>query len=421
MKYPITRNEFLYFIFDDFHHVMRFRVHLTEEINGELLNKAVQEAALRYPYFCLKVTRTGEDYRIEHNDLPVPVYEGTHGIAFGTDEANGHFMAVGYKDNYLVCDMYHNMSDGKGLTEWVKTVIYLYLNKVLDTELSADDIRIPGQDFLPGETDDPYENLELESASEPVLPDKSPEVFVPDLRYAASKEKYNYLVRASVSDMMSFARMRDGSPVAVISYFIKEMYRKLYPECAGKTLLCGIPHSFRDLCGGENNYHHESMILNLYFDDRYEKMDVDKQLTCIRGSIILQSSPDHIRHKLYGRAMDAKALDDMPTIEERRKANKGYLSEMRDHNESAAVSYVGQVKWGAIEPYMKDIAIESAVISSSVLTGIIPLNGWFYITMKLKQTSENYADTLVGLFNENGITAQRVYDFAEELSTVHMP
>ena len=57
MKYSITRNEFLYFIFDDFHHVMRFRIHLTEEINGDLLNEAVQEAAARYPYFCLKVRR----------------------------------------------------------------------------------------------------------------------------------------------------------------------------------------------------------------------------------------------------------------------------------------------------------------------------------------------------------------------------
>ena len=87
----------------------------------------------------------------------------------------------------------------------------------------------------------------------------------------------------------------------------------------------------------------------------------------------------------------------------------------------AAVSYEGQVKWGAIEPFMKDIAIESSAISSKVLTGVIPLNGWFYITMKLKQTSEIYADTLVGLFNENGITAQRVYDFEEGLCTVNMP
>ena len=421
MKYPITRNEFLYFIFDDFHHVMRFRIHLTEEINGDLLNEAVQEAAARYPYFCLKVERHGEDYRIEYNDLSVPVHEGIGGIALGTEEANGHFMAVGYKGNCLVFDMYHNMSDGKGLTEWVKTVIYLYLCKVLDTELDATDIRLPGQDYLPGETKDPYENLDLEAASEPVLPARSPEVFVPDLRYAASDDKYNYLIRASESDMMAFGRSRDGSPVAVTAYFIREMYKKLFPECAGQNMLFGIPHSFRDLTDGENNYHHESMILNLYFDDRYEKMDVEKQLTCIRGSIILQSTPENVLHRIYNRARDAQALDDMPSIEVRRRANRGYLAEMADHNESAAVSYVGKVKWGAIEPFMKDIAIESAAMSSKILTGVIPLNGWLYLTMKLKQTSDIYADTLVGLFNENGITAQRVYDFKEDLCTVDMP
>ena len=421
MKYATTRNEFLYFVFDDFNHVMRFRVRLTVDVNGEILNEAVQESVTRFPYFCIRVIRQGEDYVIEHNDAPVPVHKGIYGIALGTEEAGGHFMAVGYEDNCVSFDMYHNLTDAKGLCEWVKTVIYLYLNKALDITLPSDGIRIPGQDFLPGETDDPYENMDLEAAASPFVPTKDVDTFLPDLKYATSPEKHNYVIRASVSEMMAFARSQDGSPAAVISYFMKEVMRKLYPDWEGKSMVCGIPHSFRDLATGENNYHNQTTEVYVVFDERYEKMDVEKQLTCIRGTIILLSDPANILHRLYGRAAFAASLDEMPTVAERLAANRGVLQEMIDEPETIAVSYVGQIDWGAIEPYMIDIALESEAISSPCLVGVVPVNDWFIITLKQKQTSEVYADTLVGLLNDSGITAERVYDFGENMCTLHMP
>ena len=98
------------------------------------------------------------------------------------------------------------MTDGKGLMEWVKTVLYLYLKKTEDANLPSDDIRIPGEDFLPGETDDPYDGLDLDSAIEPLSVVKSTGSFALDRRYAKTDVRRNYLLKGSAFHKESYLR-----------------------------------------------------------------------------------------------------------------------------------------------------------------------------------------------------------------------
>ena len=71
MENRLFRNELLYFSWDTFCHVMRMTIKLKEDIDGKILNDAVQSASDRYPYFGIKVLKHDEDYDIVHNDMPV--------------------------------------------------------------------------------------------------------------------------------------------------------------------------------------------------------------------------------------------------------------------------------------------------------------------------------------------------------------
>lgn len=418
----IVCNDLFYFNFDDFSHVMRSRVTLRcDGIDGRLLYDAVQRAAARYPYFCKKIIRHGEEYEIAHNDAPIPVNAGSKPVLLGSGEAGGHLLSVSYVNRTIIFDISHNLTDGKGLMEWVKTVVYLYLTEVLDKPLAPDGIRLPGEDYLPGETADPYEDMDLDGAR-PVLPDKGPvDAFIPDDRYTASAERSNYVFTASENDLMRLAGSQDGSPASVLAYFSKEMLRELHPDGRRQTVVCSIPHSFRAIASGEANYHPQTILLHVMYDERMDAMPMDRQLTCTRGSIALQSDPDNVRYMLRQRAEFNASLDDVETIDERRRLYHDGIQLIVNNPETLAVSYIGRIAWGATEEYIEDITVESAAISAPVMFGFVPLNGCFRITMVLDRTADIYVKTLVRLLNEHGIASEYLYTYKQELCKVYLP
>ncbi len=51
-------------------YTVRITVRLTERIDPAALRKAVDAAALRYPYFCVRLTKGAETCDYEDNPLP---------------------------------------------------------------------------------------------------------------------------------------------------------------------------------------------------------------------------------------------------------------------------------------------------------------------------------------------------------------
>ena len=342
-------------------------------------------------------------------------------MLLGSDETCGHLMAVSYVNRTVIFDISHNLTDGKGLMEWIKTVIYLYLTGALGMPLPSGGIRLPGEDFLPGETEDPYEEMDLEAAFQ-VLPDAKPvDAFIPDDRYATSDEHCTYVFTSSVDDLMRYAGSQDGSPASVLACLAKEMLRELHPENSAQTVVCSIPHSFRAIARGEANYHSQTVLLHVMYDERMEGMPVDRQLTCTRGAMVLQSDPDNVRYMLKKRAEFDASLDEIPTAGERRRLYRDGIQVIINNPETLAVSYIGRVAWGATEEYIEDITIESAAISAPVMLAFVPVNDRFRITMALDKCADIYVRTLVKLLNDHGIASEYLYSFKQELCKVYIP
>ena len=239
------------------------------------------------------------------------------------------------------------------------------------------------------------------------------------MRYAESPERSTYVFTASVDDLMRLAGSNDGSPASVHGYISKEMIRELFPESRGIPVVCCLPHSYRALACGENNYHPQTVMLKVVYDDRYDSMPMDRQLTCTRGTIIAQTDPDRVRYVIRQYAGFVNSLDELPTIDERRERYHKELESVAP--ETIAVSYIGRERWGSLEEYIENFTIESASISAPVMFAFVPVGGLFHITMTLNQTSEVYVRTMVRLFEEHGITADYLYGYRQELCRVAMP
>lgn len=421
MKNVLAKNDFLYCNWEGFPHMIRSSVGLDVDVDRDVLSEAVQEAAGRYPYFCIKVVRNGEDANIVHNDAPVPVLKGDGVITLGSDEANGHFMAVSCEGRRVIFDIYHNLTDAKGLVEWIKTVIYLYLTRVLDEEISSEGIRLPGMPLLDGEADDPYENMKDGEYKVPSREIKAERPFVMDERYTEDMGRMNYMIRSSVSDVMRISKEQDGSPVVLASYYFKEVLRTLYPDQKDNDILCGIPHSVRDICGGPNNYHSLTVELTMKYDEKINALPRDTQFTCTRGAIAVQSMPKVVKSKIVSRMKFSETLDELPTMAERHATYKKSVEMVIDNNETMAVSYPGNIKMGGIEPHLTFIRFHCSALVAPIMVEIFPINGWFYYSIVQNRTTDVYAKKLVELFNADGIEAEYLGSYGNELCGLSVP
>ena len=109
---------------------------------------------------------------------------------------NGHYLAASWQDDMIRFYAYHNLCDSRGFIPWFKTVLYLYLVKTADPSLSRESVNLPGEPFLPNETEDPYQTLELPEDLQPFFEAEPVPVFVPDTRYAQGPGRIDYNVRA---------------------------------------------------------------------------------------------------------------------------------------------------------------------------------------------------------------------------------
>ncbi len=417
----IIENEFLYRSWEEFSHVLRILVSFKEPVLGENLYSAVQESARRYPYLCKKVIRRGEEYEITLNEAPIPVNEGTAGIRLGSKEANGHYLAVCYEGRNVYFDMYHSMADAQGMIPWIKTVAYLYLTEKYGLSLPKDNIRLPGGGFLKGETEDPYEKLDIRKDTVPLYGLKPAKNFEPDTRYAENGGRIRYHIKASEEDIMRIAKGRDGSPAVVSAYFLKETIRKLFPERGGLPVAVSFAHSLRAYCQGAENYHDQVTLLSVRYDDKIDAFPMDKQLTVTRGQLLVQGGEENTLYDIKKKAEFAVKLDALKTVDEKRALYRNSPEQVVNQPETCTVSYVGNIKWGAVAEYLEEVYVSCRALVSPLMVTLIPLNGWFYYCFMQRDDTPVYAEAFVGLLKEAGVKAKVLRSEKDELCTVYVP
>ena len=63
---------------------VRLVVRMADPVDGGCLRRAMEPTARRYPYYCQKLRRQGEEIVLEPNDAPVPVTEGDAPLCLGS-------------------------------------------------------------------------------------------------------------------------------------------------------------------------------------------------------------------------------------------------------------------------------------------------------------------------------------------------
>ena len=338
-------------------YTLRVKIYLKEEVEPCCLEKAVNVAMKRYPYFMKTLIRFGEEYVFADNNRPVVVYAHTGSTrALNSPEVNYHLVSVDYSGKEIGFNISHMLAGGCGIFEWLRTVLYCYLTDRYSVDLNVEELKVPGQSVEEGERDylDPERLPDMGTIGLDRIRDG--EMALGDYMAAytdpsRARDCY-YRFEFSQQDLMNLAKSSDGSPVTLLASLMFRMLYKAWPD-KKLPIQAEISHNYRSEVGCPNTTCDIVRQIYVCYPDQLADAPLEKLCTITRGTVILQSQKENAVYD-GRRVLDRfSAVESLPTLEEKKAycQQNTFLAALV-HN-SCVVSYTGQTKWGDMLNYIE--------------------------------------------------------------------
>ena len=110
--------------------IFRLSVTLKEKVDKNILLDALKMTLERFPVYKVRLMKGAFWYYLDDNHAKIKVYP-MDALSFKkiTDKScGGYCFRVSYFDTQIVCDFFHAICDATGAAEFVKSLVYTYLN-----------------------------------------------------------------------------------------------------------------------------------------------------------------------------------------------------------------------------------------------------------------------------------------------------
>ena len=385
---------------------IRFALEITEDINGEVLSVAVNEAIKRYPYFSVRIEIENESYVLVPNALPIVVMKTKiPSVPLGSEEVNYHLNYIDYTDDTMFFNISHSITDAAGYIPFIKSVLYQYLIRVHSEEpLSSEGINLPDSAFLPGEFDFPKSSSLPESdysfTSKAKMGYFPADDYIQAMKNPDCKNEGYYCVSMKQREFMKYIHSNDASPASIVSVLMFKAIAPLLPEDAD-TFSAGIASNFRKSVNCQNAFHSINTVLHASYKRSLLDVPVDKLGTITRGMIMLQSQPENSIIHMKKVLKYYEDVDSLKTIEEKRNfcLNEGIFT--KGCKDTYNVSYVGQTDFGSMSKYVRSM---NTLAFGNLLIEINAIGNMFYITFSQMVKTDKYINAFLDILNEEGLS-----------------
>jgi NRPS condensation-like uncharacterized protein len=107
----------------------RVQVSLTEEVDKDILQMAACGTLERFPMFKVRLKQGLFWNYLDYNSKPFTIQHMTHEVCgpIKAKENNGFLFKILYRNNVIAIEMFHSLSDGKGVVMLLQSLVYEYL------------------------------------------------------------------------------------------------------------------------------------------------------------------------------------------------------------------------------------------------------------------------------------------------------
>ena len=132
--------------------IMEFLFVLTEDIDRDIMDRAMQRTIKRYPYFAFQIIRNENGYDKIENDRSVVVKDSfSEEIVLGAESVNYHWIAAACEGRQLKLLISHMIADGRSAMRFYKTLLYCYICDRYHVQLDPAGIILPDSPISPDE------------------------------------------------------------------------------------------------------------------------------------------------------------------------------------------------------------------------------------------------------------------------------
>ena len=399
-------------------YVIRIKIRMRDLIEQEVLRHAVDITMQRYPYFCVELQKN-EQYSFIENHRPIIITNSLKGVELNSEASNYHMIAFAWKDNWIILDIFHGMTDGTGTYEIIKTLLYYYCSERYNIQLhSRDGIRLLG-DFIPEEEwiDPVIKSTNLPEPHQLDVPKALNLMKTAGLTESPSGIVYS--VGISESEFMKFNVENGGTPGTMVSLFLSRAIAKLFPDnkapiritlCVNQRKALNAPLAHHSLVGG----------VMLEYEEKMRSWAITKQIKAYRDAVSAQTQEEIVLAGVAAQKKINQAILSKETDQERAGV-VAYIDSFANQILTAVVSYVGKANYQDAEKYIRDFRLWTFKPVNRILIEISVVNGMFNLDFVQPFTSPIYVNAFLRELDENGIE----YDLKDvnelELPNVKVP
>ena len=365
---------------------------MKENINGPMLQAAVNFTVSRHPYFKSSLQERGGDYYIAENEIPFEVKETQELHVLGSRELNYHLIDVTYWGNQIFVAFHHALCDGLGARRFVETLVCYYCELCYDFSIENGDGTLPKA----GDILDPFAG-ELYPVEDRPMPPTVKDTYVlpeaPD--HLVDDTDYRYAFTLNNDSLMAYTRFIGASPATAIGLLVCKAIYTVHPE-AEKPIVCSMASSIREGIGAENTFKNCVNSIKL----PYDASKSDAELAAEYKAIIKAHKDPNFQKQCANQMIGLfHKLDSLKTLEEK-KQMMAFFDDIRSNTFS--LSYTGRLNLTECEKFIESMHLYSSG-NNDILINMMSVGA--NTTVNFIQPFENtcYVEAFQALLAETGV------------------
>ena len=383
------------------------RVTLTEDINTALMQTALEKAAMRYPNFHSVLASDGKGLVYEFSDEKPVLLIGDERRRYGSSELHGFPYCVSCEGKTLKLSVHHGITDGYGVTEFGKTLLYYYL-EACGKPVSADEhIRLLETAYDEAAEDamsyldnyDPSIQFEQPQMGEVKL-------FALPVTYWDEAGRYEFRrfkLSMSAKQAADYARRCGSSVTGLINAIVCKAFQTAY-DLEGKLLINSVTSNFRRLMPSVSMHNFSGWLLTFYTPEMQD-WPLAQTAAVMKGMIAQNNTTDNALKIISQRSAVGLKQREMP-IDEIFADKPDCMIEKKGVRQSlgSLITNVGPLEiTESMKPWVRDMELYIPAITSPIVFGVNSVGDALTVSVVQSFEDDDIARAFCKVCGENGL------------------
>lgn len=382
-------------------------VSLSEDIRGDLLQRAVDKALLRLPYYRSTFVRKRGLYYYADNDLPFTVARSEAPRVVGGEITNYHMLDVTYWKNRISFAMFHGLCDGLGFNRFIEAVLYHYVCLKDGREYSDEGIYTEKIPYDPAEREDIHAVRHKVSRKElKAVMGKEKRFRLPELMDNRVDKMYSLPLRVKTGDFLGWCKANAASPAAGVAAIMTQAIAR-ENDVGDSVIMTVLPTSMRRALHVEKTFKNCYAALFLPTTAQEARdLPTGELAARLRANMKAQMNGELAKAVCAGMNLLIQLGSKMPTYKLKKK-----LLSISDNNpqDTYFVDYVGSLRCNDYADQITHVRyLNAPPANGATFVLMSETAGYFHINFTQTMASDRYYLAFAAILEELGIPCEKL-------------